>query len=299
MQVGLSVPQLGPTATAERAREVAQAAEAAGFDSLWVVDHVVLHEDGTTRYPYSPDGALRLPPAGNFLEPLILLTYLAGVTERIQLATGVLVLPMREPVLHAKMIATLDHLSGGRVILGAGVGWWVEEFEVLGVNPRTRGSRMDESLALLRELWTGDPVRFEGRHFQVEGWLSNPTPAHHIPIWLGGESRQQLERVGRVADGWLPTAGKSFETFRDDFEVARQAASDAGRDPESLDLAMIGAAEITADTMEAAFERLSALKEEGVTHVSARVTGDPRDQLELMAEFGDRYLPALHDQAAT
>ena len=295
MQVGLSVPQIGADATAERAVEVARAAEAAGYDSLWVVDHVVLHEDGTTRYPYSPDGTLAVPPADNLLEPLTLLSYLAAVTERIQLATGVLVLPMREPVLHAKMIATLDHLAGGRVILGAGVGWWVEEFEVLGVEPRTRGSRMDESLALLRELWTGEPVHFEGTHFNVDGWLSNPTPARRIPIWLGGENRRQLERVGRYADGWLPTAGKSFDTFQQDFEIAEQAASDAGRDPEELDLAMVGAAQIKRDEMESAFERLNGLKDAGVTHVSARITADPRDQPEVIGEFGERYLLALHE----
>lgn len=295
MEVGLSVPQVGADATAERAVAVAQAAETAGFDSLWVVDHVVLHEHGTTRYPYSRDGALAVPPASDFLEPLTLLTYLAGVTERIQLATGVLVLPMREPVLHAKMIATLDHLAGGRVILGAGVGWWVEEFEALGVDPRTRGRRMDESLALLRELWTGEPVHFEGTHFKVDGWLSNPTPARRIPIWLGGESRQQLERVGRYADGWLPTAGKSFDTFQEDFEVARQAASEAGRDPDELDLAMAGAAQITADGMDEAFERLMSLKEAGLTHVGARVSGDPRDQPEVIAAFGEQYLPQLQE----
>ena len=293
MEIGLSLPQIGDDATSENAIEFAQFAEECGYNSLWVVDHVVLHEDGTNRYPYSRDGELAVPPKDNFLEPLTLLTYIAGATQRIQLATGVLVLPMREPILHAKMIATLDHLSGGRFILGAGVGWWKEEFEVLGVSPRTRGKRMDESLLLLREMWSGEPVHFESSMFKVDGWVSQPTPSRRIPIWLGGENKNQLERVGKYADGWLPTAGKSFETFLSDFEVAKQAAVSAGRDPEELIIAMVGAARISVGRMQDAFERLDELKNAGVSHVSIGARGSLSEQFNAIKEFSTEYLPRL------
>ena len=133
MEIGLHVPQVGPFAKPATIAAFATAADDAGFDGLWVFDHVVLQKEQQSQYPYSADGKLGFPPTLDFLEPLTLLTYLAGVTKRARLGTSVLVLPMRQPVLHAKIMATIDALSGGRFVLGAGVGWWKQEFEVLSV----------------------------------------------------------------------------------------------------------------------------------------------------------------------
>jgi probable F420-dependent oxidoreductase len=153
-----------------------------------VFDHVVLQKEQQSKYPYSADGNMGFPPTMDFLEPLTLLTYLAGVTKRSRLGTSVLVLPMRQPVLHAKIMATIDFLSGGRFVLGAGVGWWEQEYEVLSVPFARRGSRMDECLQLLRTLWTDEWVDFRGEFYEATDWTCNPKPvqAGGIPIWLGG-----------------------------------------------------------------------------------------------------------------
>jgi probable F420-dependent oxidoreductase len=164
-------------------------------------------------------------------------------------------------------MATIDVLSGGRFVLGAGVGWWKQEFEVLGVPFERRGRRMDECLQLVRALWTQEYVDFRGEFYECVDWASNPKPVQPggIPIWLGGESRKQLERIGKYADGWLATA-RSLPTLREEFEVAREAASQAGRDPAKLVVTMESGAALAPDRLEKTAERLHALKEAGVFH---------------------------------
>jgi probable F420-dependent oxidoreductase len=267
MEIGLHVPQVGPLASSENVAAFARAADEAGFDGLWVFDHVVLQKEQQSRYPYSADGSMGFPPTMNFLEPLTQLAFLAAHTRRAQLGTSVLVLPMRQPVLHAKMMATIDFLSGGRFVLGAGVGWWKQEYEALSVPFERRGKRMDECLQLVRALWTEDFVDFKGEFYEVVDWACNPKPARPggIPIWLGGESKNQLERVGKYADGWLATA-KSLPALKDDFEIARAAASKAGRDPSKLVIGIEGAGALRPDSIDKTAERLGRLKEMGVHH---------------------------------
>ena len=162
MEIGLHVPQVGPFANKENVATFAKAADDAGFDGLWVFDHVVLQKEQESQYPYSADGKLGFPPTMDFLEPLTQLAFLAGITTRVRLGTSVLVLPMRQPVLHAKIMATIDFLSNGRFVLGAGVGWWKQEFEVLSVPFERRGKRMDEGLHLLTSLGTHAFVNSRG-----------------------------------------------------------------------------------------------------------------------------------------
>ena len=152
MEIGIHIPQVGPPASIDNIASFAKCADDAGFDGLWVFDHVVLQKEQQSKYPYSPDGSLGFPPTMNFLEPLTLLAYLAPITKRARLGTSVLVLPMRQPVLHAKIMSTIDFLSGGRFVLGAGVGWWKQEFEALSVPFERRGKRMDECLAKAAEI---------------------------------------------------------------------------------------------------------------------------------------------------
>lgn len=297
MEVGVHIPQVGPMAARRVMEPFARAADEAGFDGLWVFDHVLVRrEQGESRYPYSASGQMGVRPELDFLEPLTQLAFLAGITSRVRLGTSVLVLPMRQPVLHAKIMATIDVLSGGRFVLGAGVGWWKEEYDIMGVPFHERGRRMDECLQLVRALWTDDFVDFRGRYYEVVDWACNPKPvqAGGIPIWLGGESPRQLERVGKYADGWHATA-KSLPTLRDDFEIAREAARKAGRDPDALRITLEGGGVLTPDNLEAAAEGLHRLKEMGLFHVIVGV--HPRHMAEatpILEEFGAKHLPALH-----
>ena len=291
MEVGLHVPQVGPMASRESVTAFAKAVDDAGFDGMWLFDHVVLQKDQQSKYPYSADGSLGFPPTMDFLEPLTLASYLAGITKRAKIGTSVLVLPMRQPVLHAKIMATIDHLSGGRFILGAGVGWWKQEFEVLGVPFERRGARMDECLQLVRTLWTDEYVDFKGEFYECVDWTSNPKPKG-IPIWLGGESKGQLQRIGKYADGWLATL-RSVPKLKDDFEIAREAASKAGRDPSKLVIAIEGAGMLSPDRLEQGAEGLGKLREMGVSHAIMGV--HPRfmaDAPSLIAEFGAKHLAA-------
>jgi probable F420-dependent oxidoreductase len=308
MQVGIHVPQIGPAASRDNVVRFAKTAEEVGFDTLWVLDHVVLRGDQGSTYPYSPTGSLSAlcPPGQDLLEPLTEVAFLAAVTERVQLATSVLILPMRQPVLHAKVIATIDHLSQGRFLLGAGVGWWREEFEVLGAPFERRGARMDECLQVLKTLWSDERAEFHGEFYDVPGWACDPKPANPsgIPIWLGGESKKQLERVGKHADGWIATRngavglgrprGTVFPSVLDDFEIAKQAARAAGRDPADLRLAVDGAGQLSAETMGETANFLAELKEAGVFH--ALLWMDPvhtEQPISLLETFAAKYLPAL------
>jgi probable F420-dependent oxidoreductase len=233
----------------------------------------------------------------DFLEPLTLAAYLAGITRRAKIGTSVLVLPMRQPVLHAKIMATVDHLSGGRFVLGAGVGWWKQEFEVLGVPFERRGARMDECLQLVRALWTQEYVDFRGEFYECVDWTSNPKPKGTggdagIPIWLGGESKGQLRRIGTYADGWLATL-RSVPKLKDDFEIAREAASKAGRDASKLVIAVEGAGILSPDNLEQAATGLGKLRELGVHHAILGV--HPRHMANaapIIEEFAAKHLAA-------
>jgi probable F420-dependent oxidoreductase len=292
MEIGLHIPQVGPFASRENVAAFAKTADDAGFDGLWLFDHVVLQKNQQSKYPYSADGSLGFPPTMDFLEPLTLAAYLAGITKRAKIGTSVLVLPMRQPVLHAKIMATIDHLSGGRFILGAGVGWWEQEFDVLGVPFERRGARMDECLQLVRALWTQEYVDFKGEFYECVDWTSNPKPkGDGIPIWLGGESKGQLRRIGKYADGWLATL-RSVPKLKEEFEIAREAASKAGRDPAKLMIAIEGAGILTADNHEQAAEGLGKLREMGVSHAIMGV--HPRNMMDhgLIESFASKYLAA-------
>ena len=295
MEIGLHVPQVGPPSARENVASFAKAVDDAGYDGIWVFDHVVLQKDQQSKYPYSPDGKLGFPPTMDFLEPLTLLAYIAGITKNARLGTSVLVLPMRQPVLHAKIMATIDALSGGRFVLGAGVGWWQQEFEVLSVPFERRGKRMDECLQLVRQLWTEEWVNFKGEFYNAVDWTCNPKPVQEggIPIWLGGESKGQLRRVGKYADGWLATP-MAMATLDDDFAFAKEAAVEAGRDPNALKLSLEGAALLAPGHLEQAAEGLSKLKERGVFHAILGVhPAHMANAVPLIEEFASKYLKDL------
>ncbi len=194
MKLGIHLPHIGRKASADNIRRAAIQAEDLGYDDVWVSEHIIVPKDA----PY--------PPSANFWDPVLTLTWAAAVTSTVRLGTSVLVLPLRHPLPLAKELATLQNLSNGRLILGAGVGWLEAEFDALGVPFKERGRRMDEGIAMMRAVWTQDPVTFEAKHIQarIESMRSQPLPASPIPIWIGGGSDAAIKRALRL-DGWHGT----------------------------------------------------------------------------------------------
>ena len=191
MKLGIHLPHAGEQATPALIRRHAIRAEALGFDDVWVSEHIIVPRK---QFPRSP----------LFYDPVVTLSYVAAVTERVRLGTTVLVLPMRHPVPLAKELATLHNLSNGRLILGAGVGWLEPEFAALGVPFKERGRRMGEGIAMMRAVWTQDPVTFEAKYIpaKIADMTMLPQPISHIPLWIGGSSDAALKRTTRIADGW-------------------------------------------------------------------------------------------------
>ena len=191
MKYGIHLPHAGEQATPALVRRHAERAEALGLEDVWVSEHIIVPRD---KFPRSP----------LFFDPVLSLTWAAAVTKRVRLGTSVLVLPMRHPLPLAKELATLHNFSEGRLILGAGSGWLESEFAALGVPFNERGRRLDEGLAMMRAVWSEDPVSFQSRYIPsvIEGMTMTPFPVSPIPVWFGGSSDAALRRTIRVGDGW-------------------------------------------------------------------------------------------------
>src|SRR6195952_891980 len=205
-----------------QAIELVQAAEAAGFESAWTVEHTIIPRSYESPYPYTQDGKIPGVRADTSLpDPQIWLAYVAARTSKIKLATGILILPQHNPVICAKQVATLDYMSGGRVLLGIGVGWLREEFEALGVPFAERGARTEEYMHALRALWTMDAPTFEGRFVRFKDAFMRRKPVNGtVPLVIGGHSKAAAARAGRLADGFFPARGASLEILK----VVRDAA---------------------------------------------------------------------------
>ncbi len=229
MDFGCHLPVFGPIATRDNVLAFARRMEALGYDSLWASDHVALPHTIRSRYPYSETGQFPLPAAANFLEPLTTLALVAGVTERVRLGTTILVLPHRHPVLAAKMLATLDHLSDGRVILGAGVGWMREEIELLGAPFDGRGAWSDEAIRIMRACWATERASHHGRFFSFDEIGIAPLPVRRaIPVWIGGHTPSALKRVVALGDGWH-AAFPSVEALEKGIALLREECTRQGR----------------------------------------------------------------------
>lgn len=204
MKVGLFAPLGTHNANAAYLRTLGTEAEARGFESIWVAEHVVLFDDYESQYPYSPDG--KFPGGGDtgLLEPLTALTYLAAVTDTVRLGTGICLVPQRNPVYTAKQVADLDALSGGRVDFGVGIGWLAEEFAALDVPFERRGARCDEYLTIMKKLWTEEVSEHRGELYDLPPCRLYPKPVQtpHPPVHIGGESKAALRRVARHGQGW-------------------------------------------------------------------------------------------------
>jgi probable F420-dependent oxidoreductase len=282
VKIGVHVPQWGPDATRDGVLKVARTADEAGLDSVWVADHVVYPLAGGSAYPYRDDGPPFRPDEG-FLEALTTLALIAGATERVLLGTSVLVLPMREPVQLAKTVASLDVLSGGRIVLGVGVGWWAEEFRALSAPFEQRGRRMDEQIEILRLLWRHGTHAFRGEFYDFEELVCEPRPvqAGGPPILVGGMGSAGQRRAGRIGDGWH-ALGSHAETLAEGFANVREHAREAGRDEGAVMLST--SAGLPADA-ERAVRRLSRFADAGVSHVVLNVAGNTADDICRGIEF--------------
>ena len=248
MEFGFSLPSRGPMATPEHIATLAHKGEEMGFGILTVSDHIIMPTHIQSTHPYSVSGQFDAggEAQGEYLEQLALLSFLAGITSSAKLLTAVLVLPHRPPVLTAKMLATIDVLSHGRVIVGCGVGWMREEFVAIDAPSfEARGAVSNEYIRAFRELWTHDTPTFEGTYCRFSQVLFAPKPVQqpHPPIWVGGESPAALRRAGRLADAWYPIGSNprfpvgTPEQFAEAAARVKRYAQDAGRDPASVDLA--------------------------------------------------------------
>jgi len=229
MRIGVVFPQTEIRSDRYFIKDYGQAAEDLGFSHILAYDHVIganLASRPNWKPPYSH--------LDSFHEPFVLFGYLAGLTQKIELVTGIIILPQRQTVLVAKQAAALDVLSGGRLRLGVGIGWNPVEYEALGADFSNRGRRSEEQIEVLRKLWTEATVTFEGRWHKITDAGINPLPIQRpIPIWFGGSDERALRRLAKLGDGWFPLVGPD-EKCRQMIEKIRSLAKDAGRNPDAI-----------------------------------------------------------------
>lgn len=286
MKFGLRYCNTGRYIDPTRAEELVQAGEEAGFESAWTVEHTVLPEGYESQYPYSSDG--KIAGGANDIplpDPLIWMAYVAARTSKIKLGTGILILPQHNPVITAKQIATLDLMSGGRILMGIGVGWLKEEFDAIGAEFSTRAARTDEYVAAMRVLWSDEAPTFNGKFIQFKGAYCRPQPVNgSVPIIVGGHTKAAARRAGRLGDGFFPAREFTPELL----QLARDTAVEHGRDPTAL--------EITA-SLPADLADIPAYAKMGVDRILVPVTPTPGmatwirnpDEALMWREKIDRY----------
>jgi probable F420-dependent oxidoreductase len=277
VRIGAKVPNSGPLPGTIGISEMARVLEQAGFQSLWVADHVVLPAEIGSRYPFAAEGWATWSTTTPYFDAVVAMALIAGATERATIGTAVLVLPLRNPVVFAKQAASLDVLSGGRLALGLGAGWLREEFEALGVPFDARGRRLVDGIRILGECWTGT---------YQEDIVFSPTPVGPLPLYVGGHSEIALRRAGALGDGWLGQQSlDAVDTH--ELEAAHAAitlaAADAGRDPARLRVVL--RIVDSAGRSDEVARRLPALEAAGVDEVIVDLDwdGDPAADYARMA----------------
>ena len=298
MQFGVWIPNCRDLATPEIIRRTAVRAEQLGYDSVWVSDHVVV-----------PNGYLERFGAGIY-DPLITLAVAAGATSRVRLGTTVLIVPYRNPVVTAKMVSSLDALSGGRVVLGVGAGWVAEESAVLGVPFAERGPMTDEYLAAMRELWTSPAPSFSGKYTQFSGLHFEPKPLQkpHPPIWVGGNSGASLRRAAAIGAAWHPINRSVEELNAGRAEIKRLCEARGRAAPPALTLrnaacvtraghsmpTSVHGGSVLAGEPAALVDRIGELAATGVEHLVLEfLASDGPDFDEQIALFAERVRPRL------
>jgi len=276
VKLGAVYPQTELRGDPTAVRRIGLAVEAAGLDHLLAYDHVV----GAVKAQRDPSLWGPYDEHDPFHDPFVMFAYLAAITERIELATGVLILPQRQTVLVAKQAADLDLLSGGRLRLGVGVGWNYVEYDALGEDFSTRGRRADEQIAYLRDIWRGEVLSFDGEFDSIDRGAVIPGPGRQIPIWVGGFSGRAFERGVMLGDGFI-FAGDEVRVHGAMKDV-QTSASDRGRSLEGFGLDYVA---LTSTTPRAAAEAADRWRDAGGTHFSAVSMGAGRDSIEAHVDF--------------
>ena len=259
---------------------VARKAEECGFESLWIPEHIILPVTYKSPYPYSSSGRMGAPPESPLHDPMLALAYVAGITSKIRLATGVFVLPIRNAFTTAKAVASLDVLSGGRFIFGIGIGWLEEEFTAVGMNFKDRAMRTREYLALMKELWTSDSPNYHGKSVAVEGFKFMPKPAQkpHPPIVFGGNTEPSLKRAAKLGDGWYGIA-ESTDQIGATIKRLRELEREVGR---TVPL------ELTVSRLREQLkpEQIEQFAEMGVSRIIVGPGASTREHIASMEKFG-------------
>jgi probable F420-dependent oxidoreductase len=308
MKLGVFLPVSGRAAVPQVLTEAAQQAERLGFSSVWAAERLVNPWSMETDYPYKADAQWFVPPEAPFLETLTALTFLAGVTEKVQLGASVIVLPYRHPLFTARVATSIDTLSKGRLILGVGIGWMPEEFSALGINFKTRASMSAEQLEIFNLLWSQERPEFHGRHYDFAPVAVNPPPVQQprFPIWIGGESEPAQKRAAKFGDAWFSYFVRITPAdLAARYAQIRDMAAEAGRDPDAIKLCCVRPIEVTSEpvpqeddnlrgTPEQLAEALSEYEGIGVEHMALQfMVGRWPERKEQIERFGQEVIPAL------
>ena len=287
MKFGLMYANAGPFGYPDNLRHMARTAEEVGLESIWAVEHVVIPVGYRSVYPYSPSGRIPSPENLPLPDPLLALTFAAAVTTKLRLATGILLVPQRHPIYVAKEAATLDVLSGGRLILGVGVGWLKEEFEALGIPFEDRAARTAEAVRAMRSLWKAEPEPFAGKFFRWPPLESNPKPVQKpgVPIVVGGHTRLAARRAARYGDGFFPGVD-SPEKLKEVLAILREECARLGRNPREI--------EITAGRAAMDLDMVRRYEDMGVARLTLPPPAfDPDGLRDGLQEFGNRIIAKL------
>lgn len=297
MKFGVTIPNNWGVDNPQHVVAMGPVAEELGYDSVWVMDHLFNAGYIRERLDDKP-----------YYHPLATLSYLAATTKRVTLGTSVLVLPYHNPVELAKYAATLDHMSGGRVLLGVGVGAMTEEFAALGIPFRQRGALTNECIAVMKELWTSPDPRYQSQRWNFSDLKFSPKPLQKpsIPLWIGGSSPGAMQRTATMGDGWHPT-GLSPDEFRLASQEVRRLTAAAGRDPDAITMSIRveveahgrpsstraqGRARLPGDNLEQLTAGVRAYQDAGVDHlVLALNTGDIDTIRTLMDQIAQKIVP--------
>lgn len=301
MQFGIALPHIGPQAGERSLIEAAQNAERLGFHSLWALDRLLWPLEPKSRYPGNPRGSL---PAAmqNTYEPLTVLTFICAHTSKVRLGTSVLVAGYRSPALLAKMAATLDQLSGGRLILGLGAGWSADEFAAVGQSLAGRRDRIHEYIRVLRVLWTEDEPAFNGEFYRIPKSIFLPKPLQRpcLPIWIGGNSEAAVRCVALFGDGWHPTNRLDASAVGQSFMLLRELAERAGRDASRITLSLRWNAlpDLTdSGNVDAIISKLCKYRDAGVEHVcfdfNIPTPRSPAAMNDAMARLASEIIPKV------
>lgn len=310
MHFGFYLPTRGPLATRPQLKTFLETGEACGFRSVMVADHIVLPAKIESAYPYTVKG--NFVSAGECMEQLTLMAFVAAASERLRIVSSVMIVPHRNPIMTAKSIATTDILSEGRVTVGVGVGWMAEEFEALNAPDfRKRGQSTDEYIAIWRKLWTGEAVSHRGEFYSFKELYCQPVPVQRPgpPIWIGGHSMPALRRVARLGDGWHPVGATAASPLppaemREKLALLRELTEAEGRDFDALTISYKApfydngvppageARRMFTGGAAAALDDIAAMAELGVEELVFDFRGETLDaSMNAMRSFAEDVMP--------